>query len=287
MLGYLLFFRPVVVEGLVVKNITECHFDGACVLVVNDGQRTYFVTYGGGLGWCMKEPIGYVDEDIKVGDKVKVYAKRESLFGRNNLTLCGSKDFYIKKLTPHQSSESDSTTNWKIYKNEKFGFEFKYPPEFYASSSGPNYVQQQIERGEIITGTQPPIYETITFFDQKNKEQFNVIILPETKQEILHLSPQEFKKSYLYLGSACDFRWLPGSSSITSGPTILNKNGISVLSVKISWNYPENGNIGCFYFKNSQGNLVVFNVSGFKNESDFSRIFYLVSDKILSTLKIY
>lgn len=99
---------------------------------------------------------------------------------------------------------------------------------------------------------------TITFSDSANKEQFNVVIFSVIKDEI---SLAGFK-SYLSMGSVCDTRWI---DSVSGEPTLLNKNGIPILEVQVISGGPREGsNTGCYYFKNSGGNLVVFNISGFE-----------------------
>jgi hypothetical protein len=183
-------------------------------------------------------------------------------------------------LTLVKKPTSDMTANWKIYRNEKFGFEFKYPTELEAISSGPNEEQKKLERGETISGTIPPSYDTITFFNAANKEQFNVVIFPARKDEV---SPAGFK-GYLSMGSVCDTRWI---DSVSGEPALLNKNGIPVLEAQVITGGSTGGSkASCYYFKTSGGNLVVFNISGFEQKSDFLNVFYIVGDKILSTLSL-
>ena len=176
---------------------------------------------------------------------------------------------------PVTPTAQDTTANWKTYRNDKFGFEFKYPAELTAVSSGPNEEQKKLDRGEMISGTVPGSYDTITFSSSASKEQFDVII-KGTKEEI---SPAGFK-GYLSMGSTCDTRWI---DSVSEGPTIINKNGTPILEVQVISDGTRGGSsAGCYYFKNSKGDLVIFNVSG----SDFLNVFHLVGDKILPTLDL-
>jgi len=188
------------------------------------------------------------------------------------------------------SQSQNETTDWKTYQNDKFGFSFKYPANLTAVSSGPNEEQKKLDRGEIISGTIPPSYDTITFSEQTIKEQFNVVIFSVRADEI---SPAGFKgysdngvikSGYLSMGSACDTRWM---DSISEEPTLVKKNGISVLEVQVIAGGPKEGvSNGCYYFKNSAGNLIVFNVAGIEQKADFLNVFHLVGDKILLTLNL-
>lgn len=185
-------------------------------------------------------------------------------------------------LTLFKKSAS-TVANWKTYRNDKFDFEFKYPAELNAVSSGPNEEQKKLDRGEMISGTVFPRYDTIIFSDQANKRQFYVAIFPVRADEI---SSAEFKNGYLSMGSACDKRWI-NPSSISEELTLVKKNGISVLEVQITAGGPKEGiSAGCYYFKNSAGNLIVFNVSGFEQKTDFLNVFRLVGDEILPTLNL-
>lgn len=189
----------------------------------------------------------------------------------------------VKKPTSPQAKptpQQDETANWKTYWNDKFGFSFKYPANLTAVSSGPNEEQKKLERGEMISGTVPPSHDTITFSDQTGKEQFNVVIFPVRADEI---SPAGFS-GYLSMGSVCDTRWI---DSVSEEPKLVKKNEISVLEVQVISGGPKEGvNNGCYYFKNSAGNLIVFNIAGLEQKSDFLNIFHLVGDKVLSTLNL-
>ena len=184
----------------------------------------------------------------------------------------------------------DETANWKTYQNDKFGFKFKYPAELSAVSSGPSEEQKKLDRGEMISGTVPPSYDTITFSNSANREQFNVVIFPVRADEVSSAGFKGYsdngviKSGYLSMGSACDTRWM---DSISEEPTLIKKNGISVLEVQVIAGGPRGvASNGCYYVKNSAGNLIVFNISGFEQKTDFLNIFHLVGDKILPTLSL-
>jgi len=182
---------------------------------------------------------------------------------------------------PQQPSMApNETVNWQTYKNEAFGFQFKYPASFTVVSSGPNEEEKKIEKGEQISGTVSPSYDTVTFSNATGAK-FNVMIFPVSKSEV---SPDGFMKGYLSMGSVCDTRWI---GSVSEGPMLLNENGVPVLRVQVVAGGPRGGgkSEGCYYFKNSAGNVIAFNISGEEN-SDFSSVFNFVNDKILPTISL-
>lgn len=65
-----------------------CPFDGICSLIVGDIEVIW------AKGWP-QEPVGSMDNQIDIGDKVEIYGKRE---GNNVVTIYGSEEYYIKKV---------------------------------------------------------------------------------------------------------------------------------------------------------------------------------------------
>ncbi len=63
---------------------------------------------------------------------------------------------------------SGDTRGWKIYRSQKYGVEFRYPPALSAVESGPNTVERRLLAGESISGTQPPILQTIEVKNRSN-----------------------------------------------------------------------------------------------------------------------
>lgn len=88
---------PVNLRGKVIKNDRGCDVDDLCILTIQDETGSFDkIEYGGGFSWCIREPRGKVVDDVKVGDMVEVYAAT-TLAGNNYLTICGNKEFFIRK----------------------------------------------------------------------------------------------------------------------------------------------------------------------------------------------
>jgi hypothetical protein len=173
----------------------------------------------------------------------------EGIIGYNDETLTVEKingKYLISKIETGEYVDIKETANWKSYRNEKYGFEIKYPLGVTFSSQGPNYVQQALDRGETISGTVMPSYDTIIFSDSHNEI---------AKIEIFHVYEKEISKenywAELHYYGPCDTRW-------EFNPEVLDfdsVNGIPVLKVK-GKDY-LNASQSCYYLKNLSGNLIV------------------------------
>lgn len=74
----------------------------------------------------------------------------------------------LKSLQTQNLPTTITTSDWTTYTNQMYGFSLKYPQDYIYKSLGPNYFQSLIEKGEEISGTIPPTYETIIFEKENN-----------------------------------------------------------------------------------------------------------------------
>lgn len=99
--GFIEYFldKSIKLTGEVVSINKGCYVDGTCSTTVKDRKGiNYTISWGWGEIGC-KKPSGYhKDGGYKVGDTVDVYSAKE-IFDSNYSTLCGRKDYYIKKIS--------------------------------------------------------------------------------------------------------------------------------------------------------------------------------------------
>lgn len=145
------------------------------------------------------------------------------------------------------TDSSDSTVGWETYKNTEYGFEIKYPSQITFSVKGPNDVQQALNRGEQISGTEQPSYQTIIFSDGNNGRG-KIDIFHKYEDEI---TKENYKdKGYLYLYGPCDIRW-------GFVPDTISLDFINDVKILTTQGYKEGVPNNCYYFKNLSGNLIV------------------------------
>lgn len=116
--------------------------------------------------------------------------------------------FYFRnKQTPASVETQNLTTsssgefaNWKIYKNEKYGLEFQYPPQLSVTSEVENSGMIRVVVGNSIIVDAAKLYN-------KTWEQFLKELKPYSKFEEISTSTQFFTKNFSDSGSNDDVKW--------------------------------------------------------------------------------
>jgi hypothetical protein len=150
----------------------------------------------------------------------------------------------------------DPTANWETYRNQEYGFEVRYPLEFQFVSEGPNSAQQVLNKGEQISGTMQPSYDTIVFSDDTN-EVVRIEIFNKYEGDF---QEENYKEGYLYLFGPCDLRWGFEAKFLNFNFV----NNIKMLTVK--GKNGEGNSQNCYYLENLAGNLIVISNKEYKSE---------------------
>ncbi len=61
----------------------------------------------------------------------------------------------------------DETRAWRTYRSRKYGFQFRYPQGLSAVETGPDIYERRLLAGKQISGTQPPLLESIQVKDRR------------------------------------------------------------------------------------------------------------------------
>jgi len=102
--------------------------------------------------------------------------------------LVGSKGILSNKIplvsysSPPPSSTSDPTANWKTYTNTTFGFQLKYPDNWFSENCGPG--EALLLRPKVKPVCEGEPYEPIQFFSSeeiKSEDEFIKSWLPQFK----------------------------------------------------------------------------------------------------------
>jgi hypothetical protein len=98
-----------------------------------------------------------------------------------------------QEKVPSEKAPADGTANWKTYRNEKYGFEIKYPPGFFYSeeNEGVRFIENEWEN---ITGNFPYIGIDILQTTSSIEDFFK-----EEKKRLVN-------EGYRFFENGCDMR---------------------------------------------------------------------------------
>lgn len=174
----------------------------------------------------------------------------------------------INFLPKTEKEVEDETANWKVYRNEEYGFELKYPIAFTSTSTGPNFAQEALNKGEQISGTVPPAFDVIVFHD-KDGNKFSI--------EIYHQPFNKLDQNYVY-GGECGSQF--AVENIIN--QIVNINGIDFL--KRSQVIPNNKIRIDYCFLSGTNNLIALRAENL-DSTEVDKISDLFN-RMLSTFRL-
>ena len=118
--------QEIIRGGKVIRKNTEpLSRDGDGVLelsIVEEKNLTVLIPARESL--CRTKNVLGVFNEIKAGDVVLVFGE---LVDENTIRLCGSEKYYLRVENEKTSSSTIDISNWQTYRNDKYGFEVKYP----------------------------------------------------------------------------------------------------------------------------------------------------------------
>lgn len=109
--------QEVIVRGTVTKNQST---DAPFWFEIQTSRGLVRIEYRPGEAGCSFYSQ-YLARSLELDDEVEVSGK----FSQGYIRACDSRRYYIVKLWPE-----DKGAEWKVYQNEEYGFEAKYPPHY-------------------------------------------------------------------------------------------------------------------------------------------------------------
>lgn len=179
--------------------------------------------------------------------------------------------FQRKVITP---SISSPTTGWRTYYTPQFALALRYPPELTPVSLGPNYFQQQVDKGFQISGTVEPSPGGVEFDGPAKKFLFDIHVYDNSGS---HISPGDYQ-DHLYTSGGCDLRWGFQPTSIV----MLAFPNFPVIQVTGK----DQGYHSCYYFADQTKYLFVITTVNYPDLKSLIPLQQTIST-LLSSVQLY